>query len=270
MSSDLIAPPSSPPVPLRSRKRTRDWDSDDLPVFSSDPVDPSIDNFTVSKRRHRGPWWNHSQHSSSFSRNFDSGIHIPSDDSLSDSQCPEPSSPYKAASMTHLSSSSEGAPTSLDHASRIINEVLDNSLQEVDLSDLGLLSLPPSISSLETLVRIPRYANAEGFYESLQPAIQLFLANNALKKLPPAIFDLKGLTVLSLRNNNLASLPGSICRLTNLVELNVANNNLRYLPWELLQLLGPDKPLKKLHVKPNPLVKGVELDGFGVARTRRH
>lgn len=66
---------------------------------------------------------------------------------------------------------------------------------------------------------------------------------------------------MSLRHNQLTVLPGSISKLKNLTELNVANNRLRWLPWELLQLLGPGKKLKKLHVRPNPLFQGVQFQG---------
>jgi Leucine rich repeat len=98
----------------------------------------------------------------------------------------------------------------------------------------------------------------DDFYQSLEPELQIFLGNNFLSTLPPSIWSVQSLTVLSLRNNQLESIPGSISKLVNLRELNLANNQLRWLPWELLSLLGPGKSLKKLFLSNNYFYKGTK------------
>lgn len=120
-------------------------------------------------------------------------------------------------------------------------------------------------STLQSLVKIPRFFDSshppgEAEFQSLAAKIQIFLANNSLSYLPPSIWSLENLTVLSLRNNQLTSIPSGIGKLTNLVELNLANNKLRWLPWEILKLLGPGKSLTKLHIRPNPFFVGVKAD----------
>ncbi|KAF9075745.1 hypothetical protein BDP27DRAFT_1443045 [Rhodocollybia butyracea] len=77
----------------------------------------------------------------------------------------------------------------------------------------------------------------------------LLFADNALSRLPPQLFHLSRLTVLSLRSNKLKVLPPEICLLTSLKELNVSNNRLEYLPAEML-----DMKLNALSVEPNPFI----------------
>jgi Leucine-rich repeat (LRR) protein len=268
---DSIAPPSSPPlIPIGSRKRHLE---EDLPVFSSDPIDPSIDS-TATKRLYRGPWWNYEPKSApTFSRNFDSGIHLPSDDSLQslpDIDANPPPNSIQSKDDKKPLGGTIFAPASASqtqaHAVQIIEDAINNDQEVFDLSGLGLNSVPSSLlEPIKTIVKVPQYLDgsdspSETLFHSLKPTPQLYLSNNLLSTLPPSIWALENLTVLSLRNNNIAQLPPSISRLTNLVELNIANNHLRWLPWELLNLIRPDKPLIRLHALPNPFVHGVDID----------
>lgn len=99
----LIEPPSSPPpflppyyVPHRKRTRAPDHEDDstpsDGPLFSSDPPDPSIDEYFQPrrKRQYRGTWWGEiaqdtpvepaqQRAKTGFSRNMDSGVWMGSD-----------------------------------------------------------------------------------------------------------------------------------------------------------------------------------------------
>jgi len=114
------------------------------------------------------------------------------------------------------------------------------------------------------LIRNPRVNNeapSPERYESLAPFLQLFLSRNALRTLPPELWNLQHLSVLSLWNNKLTELPPCIAKLHNLVELNLAGNRLRWLPWELLRLVGPKGNLRRLNVRPNPLFEGVQFRG---------
>lgn len=98
-----IEPPSSPPPflapPILRRKRTRvpehtdDSTPSDPPLFSSDPPDPSVDEYFQPrrKRQYRGTWWGETTRQGApteppkqrvkndFSRNMDSGIWMGSD-----------------------------------------------------------------------------------------------------------------------------------------------------------------------------------------------
>ena len=114
------------------------------------------------------------------------------------------------------------------------------------------------------MIRNPRVNNeapSPERYESLAPFLQLFLSRNALRTLPPELWNLQYLSVLSLRNNKLTELPPCIAKLHNLVELNLAGNRLRWLPWELLRLVSPKGNLRRLNVRPNPLFQGVQFRG---------
>ncbi|KAI1784765.1 hypothetical protein LXA43DRAFT_901051 [Ganoderma leucocontextum] len=77
--------------------------------------------------------------------------------------------------------------------------------------------------------------------------IQIYLANNFISKLPPELFRVNALTVLSLRSNELTFVPPQIAQLTALQELNLAQNKLRWLPAEMLGMR-----LTKLTVSGNP------------------
>lgn len=143
----------------------------------------------------------------------------------------------------------------------------------IDLSGIDMEAIPSDLlERLQILVKAPRIIDVNGSssplgrpqFHSLKPELQIFLSNNLLTSLSPSLWNLESLTVLSLRNNAITSLPSSISRLTNLVELNVANNQLAYLPFELLQLIGPETPLKKLLVLPNPFVSdpGMKIPGY--------
>jgi hypothetical protein len=270
-------PPSSSPARIVIRKRPRD----DEPVFSSDPLEPSIDPAEKApKRLYRGSWWDNSKSgkafhvSSSLKRNFDSGIYMPSDDSLSSDPVPEFASEISSQnwptqyqrSTRHSLSQSEESKTVTSLAEVIIDRALEESSEVFDLSDIELCEFEAHlVSKMQTLVTVPGYLHHDESYSpneeefrSLQPKMQLYLANNSLTSLPSTFWSLDSLTVLSLRNNGITELPGSIYRLVNLTELNVAYNALRWLPWELLSLLGPEKPLTKLHVLPNPFVQPVD------------
>ena len=76
---------------------------------------------------------------------------------------------------------------------------------------------------------------------------------------PRSLWTLDTLKVLSLRNTGLEELPAAVSNLTNLQELNVGNNRLHWLPFELLQLLGPGKPLTRLFITPNPFIETLTM-----------
>ncbi|KAI9805347.1 MAG: hypothetical protein M1833_005800 [Piccolia ochrophora] len=140
-------------------------------------------------------------------------------------------------------------------AEKIILDCLETGNEMVDLTDLGIRSLPSSlVAPLRYLTKHPQLdavPPSQEAYSPLVPSVKLFLSRNQLRHVPSAIFNLDNLTVLSLRNNNLLELPWAIGRMLNLIELNVGGNKLRCLPWEILNLLNTGR-LNVLSTHPNP------------------
>lgn len=167
----------------------------------------------------------------------------------------------------------------LDREERLWDEALrrpfDTGIGYVDLSSQQLKSIPSSIGDLSgffntpevseqtmfsgrTLARVntePSRTRSFGRTQSIVDSgkqrhlLQLYLSGNKISYLPPQLFTLQNLSVLSLRGNRLTYLPGEICRLKNLKELNISLNRLTYLPWEIR-----DMNLDKLLVYPNPFL----------------
>ncbi|KAI8361795.1 hypothetical protein EDC96DRAFT_512542, partial [Choanephora cucurbitarum] len=131
----------------------------------------------------------------------------------------------------------------LDKVRKVIDDVVDNGLERVDLSHIGLECIPDEIGELTYLTVLHN--------DIVKAAsLQLFLYNNSLQTLNPVLFQLKNLTVLSLRFNRLESISPDIALLDNLIELSLGNNQLRYIPAELLRL----KKLVTLSLMPNPFL----------------
>ena len=113
----------------------------------------------------------------------------------------------------------------------------------------------PTLRPLRYHTRIMPKQGKKDQYQSLTPALRLYLSNNVLEEIPGEVFHLKNLEVLSLRSNNLTEILPSIGELTNLKELNLGSNQLNWLPWELLGLLHAS--LHKCMIYPNPFFRPV-------------
>jgi Leucine-rich repeat (LRR) protein len=107
-----------------------------------------------------------------------------------------------------------------------------SELDELDLSNLGLTSLPAEIGSLVNLTH-------------------LFLHNNNLTEIPVEIGNLANLDKLELSYNQLTELPSEIGNLTNLTHLGLTNNQLSILPIEIGNLTS----LRDLWVSSNQLTE---------------
>ena len=92
-----------------------------------------------------------------------------------------------------------------------------NWSMQLDLSGLGLTTLPPEIGELTTLR-------------------DLRLSDNRLMTLPPEIGRLTALTTLELRNNQFKTLPPQICELIALRMLDLSGNFLVTLLPEMVRL----------------------------------
>ncbi|KAI9475798.1 MAG: hypothetical protein EXX96DRAFT_278387 [Benjaminiella poitrasii] len=128
-----------------------------------------------------------------------------------------------------------------DKVRRAIDSTIDNGLEQVDISNIGLIEIPDDIGEL-------KYVTVLHNDVVKSASLQLYLYNNNIERINPVLFQLKNLTVLSLRNNHLKLIPPDIALLENLIELSIGNNDLTYLPGELLRL----KKLTILSLLPNP------------------
>lgn len=113
----------------------------------------------------------------------------------------------------------------------------------------------PTLRPLRYHTRIVPKQGSGNHYQSLTPALRLYLSNNLLEEVPSEVFHLKNLEVLSLRLNNLTEILPSIGELNNLRELNLGSNQLNWLPWEVLGLLHAN--LQKCRIYPNPFIRPV-------------
>ncbi|WPD24168.1 MAG: COR domain-containing protein [Candidatus Electrothrix scaldis] len=110
----------------------------------------------------------------------------------------------------------------------------------LDLSSMGLTSLPPELFQLTNLTRLDLRGNQ---LTALPPEIcqltnltKLYLSDNQLSSLSLELFQLTNLWRLNLSGNQLTSLPPEICRLTNLTEFYLSRNQFTTLPLEICQL----------------------------------
>lgn len=112
----------------------------------------------------------------------------------------------------------------------------------LDLSELGLTTVPPEIGKLANLrvlhISYNHLATLPIEITQLTTLIELHLENNQLTKLLPEIGRLRDLRFLVLEHNQLAALPPEIGHLTALELLGIDNNYLVDLPREIGQLKG--------------------------------
>ena len=262
-SSPPLLPTSSLlPIALPSRKRHWTEHEDSLssdPLFSEDPSgaeDLASYDRPKRKRMVRGPWYSVGKKGSQSGlrqsmpkdacRNLDSGVWMGSDqsDESLDGILSSQDKMRRLAGQDGMDVPEE-EPVVLGGAEQMANGIVQACVEagkeSVDLSELGLRDISPTIlRPLHQLIRPSHIAltepPSEGEFNVLTPAIKLFLARNALTSLPPELFHLENITVLSLRNNDLTELPPCIGRLHKIRELNIGGNDIRYLPWELFHL----------------------------------
>ncbi len=157
-----------------------------------------------------------------------------------------------------------------------IEEAIQENRTNLDLSSLGLTSLPQSFlevaPQLEVLtlakngfINFPKalgacrnlkvlifdknkLTNLSGI-RSLQKLDNLSLNENALTYFPTDLLELKSLEVLWMNENSMTSIPQGILELKKLQSFSVTNNAIEILPAEIAQL--PE--LVNIHLSGNPL-----------------
>ncbi|WPH01545.1 Hypothetical protein R9X50_00439200 [Acrodontium crateriforme] len=289
--------PSSPPSLCLSQQPSlgfggpsRKRQFSDYGSFSSDPwfsdttSDADLRDDSEQPKRKKvvqGPWWSlgrkagqnlrRNMAKESF-RNTDSGVWMGSDEHEASSD--DIASSQNKSEIMAMSDASDGEATPMpkkvinagDIVGRIINNCLDEGLQTVDLSGLGLTSISnEAIRPLHQLIRQTHIdltqPPSEDEFTPLTPSIQLFLARNFIEVLPPELFTLKTITVLSLRGNRLEKLPAAISHLHDLKELNIAGNSIQHLPWELLNMMNCRDTHRTISLRPNPFIRPTDLAG---------
>jgi len=151
--------------------------------------------------------------------------------------------------MTETAPKTEGE----QKAERRIADALATQATTLDLSGLGLQTLPEGIGQLSQLQTLSVANNAltalpEGIGQ-LSQLQNLYLHDNALTALPEGIGQLSQLQNLSVWNNQLTALPEGIGQLSQLQNLSVWNNQLTALPEGIGQL----SQLRTLSVSGNQL-----------------
>lgn len=127
-----------------------------------------------------------------------------------------------------------------DDANRLIDECRRSGDESLDLSSLGLWTLPQSIGQLKTLRTLQLQHNnlraLPSIIGQLVSLEYLDVSTNQLNLLPPEVGQLTMLRILNLFNNQLRTLPPEIGQLTALTELILSNNQINSLSPEIRKL----------------------------------
>lgn len=149
----------------------------------------------------------------------------------------------------------------------IIDHCLEAGNESIDLSSMFLDDMPNeslrrlrSLTKHNTIQDIPPCQDA---YSSIEPALNLYISNNSLSRVPSEVLNLTDLRVLSLRNNKLTAIPPAIANLPKLEHLNLSGNELPHLPYEIHRFFDRAEFLLIAH--PNPFEEVASTDPTGSA-----
>ncbi|NET37361.1 MAG: helix-turn-helix domain-containing protein, partial [Cyanothece sp. SIO1E1] len=134
--------------------------------------------------------------------------------------------------------SADNAP--LAEAEKRIQAALKSGSTELDLSNLGLTTVPQSIGQLSNLTVLDLSQNqlteVPKELGQLSKLTVLSLSQNQLTEVPKELGQLSKLTVLSLSQNQLTEVPKELGQLSKLTVLDLSQNQLTEVPKELGQL----------------------------------
>jgi len=111
-------------------------------------------------------------------------------------------------------------------------EILSLQLEELDVSNNVLTTIPDSIADMSNLQK-------------------LTVSGNKLTTVPHSIGKLSKLTLLDIKSNEIAELPIEMGKLLELKKIDCSHNMLTELPWEMGSL---QQNLSVLEIGHNPLV----------------
>ena len=139
------------------------------------------------------------------------------------------------------------------YAERQITYALKTDATSLNLTDLGLVDVPPGLERLTNLNRLDLFQNKLTHVPpelgQLSNLTELHLSQNQLTHVPPELGQLSNLTELHLSQNQLTHVPPELGQLSNLTELHLSQNQLTHVPPELGQLSN----LTELHLSQNQL-----------------
>jgi internalin A len=134
------------------------------------------------------------------------------------------------------------AEVAFAEAQQRIQKALDKNADTLDLSGLGLTSVPPELGKLANLSVLDldhnQLTNIPAELGQLTNLSVLYLHQNQLTSVPPELEQLTNLSVLHLHQNQLASIPAELGQLVSLSVLYLDHNQLISIPAELGQLEG--------------------------------
>ncbi len=154
-------------------------------------------------------------------------------------------------------------------ANRRISRALRSGARVVNLSGLGLRSIPRGVSELFGVEVLDLSNNGlssipDSIFQ-LSTLRELALSDNEITTVPSALLESANLERLHLHNNRITVLPDSISELSNLRVLSLHNNYISAIPVSLAELTE----LKVLTLDGNPLQTDLkELIALGWPRLR--
>jgi Leucine-rich repeat (LRR) protein len=153
-----------------------------------------------------------------------------------------PSSIFKLTNLLeiHLFSNPADLRTGEIEAFLRVNEARKENLNDLELSELGLSTMPKGIAQLSNLKRLDLYGNyisdlGEEIY-LLKGLEQLDISGNRITKISDKISNLKNLTSLYAYGNLLTKIPKEIGQLKKLEALSLSSNKILSLPKELANI----------------------------------
>jgi Leucine-rich repeat (LRR) protein len=125
---------------------------------------------------------------------------------------------------------------------RITNNALRRQQRSLDLSDFGLVELPPEIGELSTLTHLElpgnRLSRLPPEFGNLKNLRGLNLSKNTLSLLPIEFGNLGKLRILHLNNNQFVEFPTVLLQLTGIEYLDLSKNELSVLPQQIGEFIN--------------------------------
>lgn len=168
-------------------------------------------------------------------------------------QTPTPRRSFKFTTNIEPKRLSQTVPVDSTHqyVSAVVQNCLRKNEENIDLTDLALTSLPPSITDLKSMIKRIVASSDDAKLAPFEAELKMFLGNNSFSEFPSNLLELTNIQILSIRQNKLSDLPTGIRNLVNLKELNISSNNLSALPFEVMGLLQKAE-LRTIQSRPNP------------------
>lgn len=213
-----FVPPSSPPIHLNS-----DYDVSNYSIPFSPSQHVSETGYSPNKIRM-------SQRSIQLESETDFGIDKFNRFRPNGNDCP--STDHEIDHENHLQKQNNL------RARDIVIEAFEEMQTSINLEGLGLTEIPHEIKDLNNLV----------VFDTTQTIYQVYLTNNKIRFLTPALFKFTKMNVLGLRKNKIVKIPALIKKLVHLTDLSIGTNRLTYLPHQILTLPS----LRNFTAGPNP------------------